>query len=71
MSSHSYSDNCHKCNGKDALMVNQSTRPYLSVSGECIECGFSYYTKEIQMELSEVNEMRSDRELPELDKLSS
>ena len=66
MSSHSYSQNCPKCNCVDSLMVNENTRPYNSVSAECVECGFSYWTEKGQMELEELNEVREMYDLEEL-----
>ena len=69
MSSWSDSQDCPKCKGKDTLMTCSSNRPYDSSSGECIECGFSYYTNEDQMTLDEVNEARANYNLEPLTKL--
>jgi len=69
MSSCSYSGDCPECGSTDSLMCGASNRPYDSNCGECIECGFSYWTQTGQMELFEVNEMRLDRDLEPLEKL--
>tara|TARA_Y100000310_G_C20500534_1_gene723758 strand:+ start:465 stop:635 length:171 start_codon:yes stop_codon:yes gene_type:complete len=42
-------------------------RPY--GSGECLDCGFTFYTKEDQMDLEEVNERRLDYDLQPISKL--
>ena len=70
MSGVSDSQNCPHCEGKDTLMVYQDWKPFDSCAGECINCGFAYYTKPYQMDLDEVNEMRVDRELEPLKKLA-
>jgi hypothetical protein len=44
-------------------------KPYDYVSGECLECGFSYYTADEQMSLDEVNVRRAGCELEPLEKL--
>lgn len=69
MSSHSYSQDCPICQSKDSLMICSNNRPYPSDSGECITCGFTYWTEKGYMDLDEVNEMREDRGLVPLDKL--
>jgi hypothetical protein len=33
-------------------------RPHDAVCGECLECGFTYYTTQDQLSLEEVNETR-------------
>ena len=66
MSGCSGSQDCPRCSGKDSLMTYSDWKRFEGVSGECINCGFAYYTKAYQMELSEVNEMRTDRELKPL-----
>lgn len=59
MSSWSDSAQCARCDGIN-LMVYGENKPYESVSGECLDCGFSYSTQERQMSLEEVNERRAD-----------
>lgn len=69
MSSWSDSQDCPMCLGKDILMTCGSNRPYDSSNGECLECGFCFYTREEQMTLDEVNEKRLDYGLDPLTKL--
>jgi len=59
MSSNSYSEDCGKCGGKESLMISESNNPH-SLSGDCIECGDTFWTKRGQMSLKEVNELRVD-----------
>lgn len=68
MSSNNYGDTCPKCGG--SMECCESNRPYTQVSGECLHCGFTYYTTEAQMSLEEVNEARIDGDLKPLKKLS-
>jgi hypothetical protein len=44
-------------------------KPYDTVSGQCLECGFSYHTREAQMSLKKVNRLRAEAGLPPLTKL--
>jgi hypothetical protein len=44
-------------------------KPHDTVSGQCLECGFSYDTKEAQMSLKRVNRLRAEADLPPLTKL--
>ena len=60
MSSNSYTTYCPSCGNEDSVQACTDTRPYNNVSGECIECGFMYYTKAEQMSLEEVNEIREN-----------
>ena len=67
MSGTSYSSTCPKCGGNMACY--NDWKPYDITSGQCLECGFSYYTKEEQMNLEEVNDLRAEYDLPLLKKL--
>ena len=67
MSGAAYSSMCPKC-GLD-MDCYTNWKPYDTVSGQCLECGFSYYTAEAQISLEEVNELRTERDLPPLKKL--
>lgn len=58
MSSWSDIQDCPYCETENSFVVYGSNRPYDSGSGECLECGFCYYTDEKQMTLEEVNEQR-------------
>ncbi len=58
MGSHSYGTECPNC--QNEMTANTTNRPFNMISGECHYCGFAYYTKTYQMELSELNEIRQD-----------
>lgn len=66
MGTHSYDAECPRC-GKDMNCCSDTRSGH--VSGECLECGYSYYTKEENMTLEEVNERRIDWELKPLKEL--
>jgi len=51
-------------------MTYSNWKPYDIVSGECLDCGFYYDTKEGQMTLEEVNERRKDYDLKPLKELA-
>jgi len=67
MSGTSGYDYCCKCGGQ--MTVNSDYKPHDYVSGECLECGFSYYTIDEQMTLEEVNDLREDLEMKPIKKL--
>lgn len=69
MSGSSYSVACFKCGGQETLNISADWKPYDTSSGECLECGFSFYTKEEQMSLKEVNEQRLEIDLEPLTEL--
>ena len=58
---------CPKCGAE--MDTYMDWKPYDYVSGECLECGFCYYTIDGQMKLDEMNEKREELELPPLEKL--
>ena len=67
MGSNSYGTECPKC-GSGVFMVSQDTHiPYSS--GECLDCGYTFYSKDDQMTLEEVNERRRDFDMDEITKL--
>jgi Zn ribbon nucleic-acid-binding protein len=45
MSGSSDSQDCPRCLGKDTLMTYTEYKPMDYFSGECVRCGFIYYTK--------------------------
>jgi len=67
MSGASYNAACPKCTAD--MNCYTDWKPYDIVSGQCLKCGFSYYTKEIQLSLKQVNRLRAEIGLPLLDKL--
>jgi len=58
---------CPKCGGE--MQTYMDWKPCDYVSGECLECGFYYYTADGQMNLNEVNGERKDLDLAPLEKL--
>jgi len=58
MSGTSSSEICPIC-GKE-MSVYSDYKPFDNVSGDCLNCGFIYYTKKEQMSLEEINERRKD-----------
>ena len=71
MSGWSDCQDCPECGSKDSLMTYGESRPYETGGGECLECGFKYYTTEEQMDLDEVNERRKDYDLEPLTELKA
>jgi len=69
MSGTSYSSGCPKCEAN--MDCYSDWKLYDITSGQCLECGFSYYTTEAQMNMEEVNDLRAERDLPPLKKLKS
>jgi len=67
MSGHSYQESCPNCGGYlDAYVDN---KPFEQNSGECLTCGFTYWTKASFSDLEELNEWRIENELKPLKKL--
>ena len=60
MGSHSYTEECPKCN-KETLMCCTETRSFYQ-SGDCVNCGFYYFTQEGQMSKEELKEFQEDME---------
>ena len=58
MSGTSGDRDCPIC-GKN-MSIYTDWKPIDSASGECLNCGFCYYTKIEQMSLKEINERRDD-----------
>ena len=67
MSGHSYGETCIKCGGE--MDCYSDHKPHSYESGECLECGFSYYTVDDQMTLEDVNQQRIDCDLEPLKEL--
>ena len=59
MSGHSSSDVCPECRDGD-MSVYENYKPHAYVSGNCIQCGFYFYTADGQMDLEELNEARKE-----------
>jgi hypothetical protein len=58
MSGTSYDQVCPWCGGK--MMCSSDYKPHESVAGECLDCGYIYYTESQTNTLAEVNERRKD-----------
>lgn len=57
MGSHSFTTDCHKCGGKETIFACNETRtPHQS--GDCLKCGYSYWTEEGQLTPEELKELR-------------
>jgi endogenous inhibitor of DNA gyrase (YacG/DUF329 family) len=68
MSGSSYESPCPKCgNGMECYSDH---KPFALVSGECLYCGFQYWTEDGQMTLDDVNETRIARGLEPIEKLA-
>lgn len=67
MSGSSFGETCPKCGGE--MNCYSDWKPYSTVSGQCLDCGFIYYTKEDKISLKEVNEQRVDCDMKPLKKL--
>ncbi len=68
MSGMSSSVSCNQCGGE--MNTYSDYKPHDYVSGECLDCGFCYYTEDSQMTLQEVNEQRASMDLPPLKRLA-
>ena len=60
MSGESHNEICPECGG--SLQVYTDWKPYSTAQGECIECGFAYYTKEDKMDMGDLIDRRIDYE---------
>lgn len=69
MSGWSASEDCPECGAENSLETWGENRPFDSVGGICLECGFSYKTVEEQLTLEDVNEERSKLDLKPLTEL--
>lgn len=58
MASHSYSEPCPNCNG--SMSCCNDTRPFQTTSGDCVHCGFYFYTKAGFYDLEELNAQRRE-----------
>ncbi len=67
MSGADYNSPCPKCGADMNCYVDW--KPYDTVRGQCLECGFSYRTEQIQMTLKQVNRQREEFGLPPLTRL--
>ena len=66
MGSYSYTRICPKC--KNEMNCCSETRSF-EVSGECLYCGFLYYTATDRLSLDEVNDLRIEFEMEKIKEL--
>ena len=50
------------------MSIYNDYKPFENICGECVNCGFSYYTKVEQMSLAETNERRAGYDLKPIKK---
>ena len=62
MSGHSSSEICPICG--NSMSTYSDYKPFDQTWGECLECGFNYWTQAKQMTLKEVNDRRKEEEPP-------
>jgi hypothetical protein len=67
MNGQSYDAPCPNCGGD--LSCNSDNKPFDQVSGECLHCGFMYWTKTNYHDLETLNELRAEADMELLDKL--
>ena len=58
MSGCSDSGPCPVCGNE--MSTYSDYKPFDSVGGRCIYCGFTYYTKVEQLDLEQINELREE-----------
>ncbi len=58
MSGSSYDAVCPLCGG--TMYCSNDYKPHEYVSGDCIDCGFTYWTQSERLTLAEVNKLRVD-----------
>ena len=58
MSGHSYDESCPNCDG--TLSCYSDWKPFNTESGNCITCGFYYYTNAGQDSLEDLNIAREE-----------
>ena len=59
MGGNSYSSSCGRCGGKDTLYCSIETKPFEYNSADCLNCGFSYFTKVLLLKDAELKKLRN------------
>ena len=54
----SYEDNCCKCGRIIYILIDY--RPYPNCTGECLDCGYNFFTLIEQRSLEQVNKIREE-----------
>ena len=60
MGVNSYSSDCGRCGGKNTLYCSIDTKPFEYNSADCLNCGFSYYTKILILQKGELKKLRKN-----------
>jgi len=68
MSGESHMETCPNCGNE--MDCWSDWKPFSTVGGECMNCGFHYWTETGQMTLKDVNELREGLEKRPLKKLA-
>ena len=58
MSGYNYENPCPNCS--EPMNCYSDRKPFDTSNGECLNCGFCYQTKPMQMSLDELNLLRQD-----------
>ncbi|MEK6894680.1 MAG: hypothetical protein AABX10_04405 [Nanoarchaeota archaeon] len=58
MSGISYVLDCGRCGGESTLYSSTETKPFEYNSGDCLKCGFSYFTKASLLNKKELVKLR-------------
>lgn len=58
MSGTSYVLDCGRCGSKNALFSSSESKPFDYNSADCLNCGFSYFTKIYILKKDELNKLR-------------
>lgn len=60
MSGCNFTETCPRCG--EAMDICTDRKPHTHVSGQCLECGYHFWTETRRMSLKEVNELRAEME---------
>jgi len=70
LSGSSYTANCPRCGGKETIEAYSDWKPFDSVSGICLRCGFTYWTQLSITPKDELDVQRAEYDNIEFDKMS-
>jgi len=69
MSGYSFTKVCPKCSG--IMYAYSGWKPHNLCTGQCLDCGYHYWTETGRMSIGEINELRAEQELKPLKKRRS
>jgi len=69
MSGCSLTEVCPKCGG--TMYSYSDWKPHNLCTGQCLDCGYHYWTETGRMSIEEINELRAEQELKPLKKRKS